>query len=1484
MKRNISNNFIRCISLLVSVILLATSLVIPYVINAEDGQGGTVSQATAEEKAAATTELKNAWKKLENERKGEEFMYPNAILANQNAWYADDTLIESTDKYLGSYYAEIDTQKYTESPWYGRLLGYGDSKHTNASTPFCNKYIAKGVYNSKEGFYLYINAENVTSDVVLSLGLGFMNGDVKPERTYTIKSGTSGNIKITDKDFFDDFKAAIKNQKSADYVIPSIWIKIEQKVGGAKLKFGALNWSVGGKTTLPADIDTISDFNLISSAMSVDADKPFYLSDNISAFKAALEKAKSVFPEFTVAFEVRDAWANMEYAPKTLLSPSIKRVTPTDKAEVKTDMYLATNELSAEESKKFGSFYGKVNSAQYKRMDMTKDSNGWWTEVSAEGYSSLLLNIRVDSVAKEGTFKADLYTSSANIKGKDITIKSSDAGKWLTFTADDLFVNGMQGIKENNIEAFKDIVFQFSDDCSVELSVGSFLGIKYVGLPEGSENWSYKDWILKAIKLDTSGYENTAAFEECRQKAKQVRNELEIFNCSTEERNISQIDLSAYGENVLKDIKPEIYYTSGTESAEISNKKYRLLTDGDLSTEFSSPDIIYGSTDSYTDIIYKVNGRAVINKLLVAGADSKGLGEYEIYISSDKTALFNPDNRETVFRNSNASQVQTFTYQADSTVFGTYIAFRIKNPITDADAEKYIRLLELAAYGNVEFSSVIAGDYDVADIRALGKNIIAENQLTPKGKFNGRTIDNFTPNEGKDGFKYLYDCDLSTSTSIGNQNYQWKDDNGTTYLDMWYDLGRDYRLNKIFLRHMSLSWDKEKILTTGEYEVYASTDTATLFQGSSRIAAYNNRNDGKGYTNGFGDGTQTTYSQLFTFYGDGIVARYVCFRIKLPVSNWELACKKQSGNRYTRFEELGIYGEEYDKPVYDTNLTKHTPLSVYRTSAGTHTPVAAEELTKEKYNILYDGETDAAAEIPSNGKQLDYLYNLCGSMEISGFRMRTLTQNVKALKIYASLVEDQVWNESSLVYSYSDENAGATVIEKLFDGTQFDNKLKTARYVRFSVISLKNDMFDPTEIEVIGKDNQTATYRNIVMDHDDYINLYLVDKATGKYNTFSQNANKLCVGKRPLKNMIDADTSTVLDLYAGENNKQSINIVFSLEYLAAIDNISLTAGSNEKYWPSKLNYYIGTDEKDVLTSKTPAGTIEGKPENGVYSYDFIPQTARFVRLEITESQNPYMGNRIISVISEIAVNGINIFGTGEGDAVASFTDKETGIKLDILKNTDNDVFELVQGIKVVKRDPSNAEKQDVSNGIGVSFCSQVYEIFLLDSHGNTVTDIGGREIKAYFPISSYSTDEDIYILQKGNGSFTMIESLTEGDYQVITLDSPSNMCFALAKYIDEVIPVDNNTNIPDETQPEDDSFEDDDEFYDDDTYDDDTDSDEEPEEDTDTVKSGKRRKKIIKVISGSVVPYIIGGIAAVLVIGAGGTFTIIFIKKRKKKQ
>ncbi len=1472
MKKIISNNFNRFVSLLVSFILLATSLVVPLVINAEDGQGGTVSQATAEEKAAAVTELKNAWKKLENERKGEEFMYPNAILANQNAWYADDTLIKSADKYLGSYYAEIDTQKYAESPWYGRLLGYGDSKHKSDSEPYCNKYIAKGVYNSKEGFYININAENVTSDVTLSLGFGFMNGDVKPEKTYTIKSGTSGNIKITDKDFFDDFKAAIKNQKSADYVIPTIWIKIDQKNGSAKLKFGTLNWSDGEATTLPADIDTISDFNLISSAMNVNADKPCYLSENISAFKAALEKAKSVFPEFTVAFEIREAWANMEYAPKTLLSPSKKSMTPDkDITEVKTDMYLPAYELSAEESGKFGSFYGKINSAQHKRMDMTKDSNGWWTEVSAEGYSSLLLNIRVDSVAKEGTFKADLYTSSVNIKGKDISIKSSDAGKWLSFTADDLFVNGMKGIKENNIEAFKDIVFQFSDDCSVELSVGSLLGIKCVGLPEGSENWSYKDWILKAIKLDTSGYENTAPFEECRKKAKQVRNELEIFNCSAEELDISQVDLSAYGENVLKDIKPEIYYTAGTESAEISNKKYQLLTDGDLTSAFSSPDVIYGAAGCYTDIIYKVNGRAVINKLLVAGADSKGLGEYEFYISSDKASLFNLDNRETVFRNTNASQVQTFTYQADSTVFGTYIAFRIKNPTADADAEKYIRLLELAAYGNVEFSSVIAGDYDVADIRALGNNIIAEKKLTPKGKFNGRTIDNFTPNEGKDGFKYLYDCDLSTSTSIGNQNYQWKDDNGTTYLDMWYDLGRDYRLNKIFLRHMSLSWDKEKILTTGEYEVYASSDTATLFQGSSRIAAYNNRNDGKGYTNGYGDGTQTTYSQLFTFYGDGIIARYVCFRVKLPVSNWELACEKQSGNRYTRFEELGIYGEEYDKPVYDTNLTKHTPLSIYRTSGATHTLVSDTEFTKEKYNLLYDGETDVAAEISSNGKQLDYLYNLCGAMKISGFRMTTLSQNIKALKIYASLVEDQVWKETSLVYSYSDENAGAAVIEKLFDEASFNNKLKTARYVRFSVVSLKNDVFDPTEIEVIGKDNQTATYRNIVMDHDDYINLYLVDKATGKYNTFSQNANKLCVGKRPLKNMIDADTSTVLDLYAGENNKQSINILFSLEYLAAIDNISLTAGSNEKYWPSKLNYYIGTDENEVLSSKTPAGTIDGKPENGVYSYDFIPQTARFVRLEITESQNPYMGDRIISVISEIAVNGINIFGSGEGDAVASFTDKATGIKLEILKNTDNDVFELVQGIRVTKRNPSNSEKKEVENQIGVSFCSDVYEIFLLDSQGNVVSDVGGREIKIYFPLTDYDVEDDIYILQKENGSFNMIESLNEDDYQIITLDSPKNMCFALSKYIDEVI-----------TTDDEDFF--DDEDFDDEDFEDEDFEDEDFDDDTDIGKSGKRRKKIIEIISGSPLPYIIGGIAAVLVIGAGGTFTIIFIKKRKRKQ
>lgn len=1413
----------------------------------------------------AIGELKRAWYTL-SRKDGIQTMFPGAAYSTNwieqtgTAWvtgnkygipiskWSDTDAASSEDAtaMLGRQYSEVATTDFAANRWV--FFGQENNKGWGfSSAPAI-------LQNENVGFYFYVYVKSISQDVELQFSTGYGAGKV--DKTVTVTQDDVGKwIKLTDKDFFTNGYKTLYDKAGGAIKSGQLVFKTP---GNAELYVGSM--FVVPATELPQGNQNFTVTDWLNAAINLDLTQY----DNTDDFEAALHTFKNLYPEETFVSEVKNAWAAMTLDQRTIFSPAVKN----SGQEVKDGMFVPTDNLSQEEQDKLGSRYATVDTGEYKRIDLTKSANGWWVSTSITDYKDIVLNIRVDSVTTDDYIYVNAHTSGSTQSGGHISITKADEGKWLTLSSKELFGKSFEDVKAE-VNDFKCFIIYNSrkdgGDGSAVLTIGSLMGIPYVGLPEDSESWDFNKWVLETIKLDTSNYNNTEAFEACRIKALNYKETNNIMSCSMGISSADGLDLSEFGTNVLNGIKPEITYVNGSEIAEISNKRYVNLTDGDITTSYGIEDAVYTGS-SYVDVVYQVKGRAKITDLLVAAEDLAGIAEYEIYVGNNKSDLFSIVNREVIYKKTGTddAQVQIFSYPQKAEAWGTYIGFRFKDPTADANAEKYLRILELGAYGVVQAGSVkTSNELFLLSENNLGNNILAENNLAPNVKFNGASVKISGINPG-----YLYDKDMATHCRFTNGSSQsWKVDDGSVYLDVYFDLGSLYKIDNFFISHLNASWDTAKILATGEYAIYASEDLATLFQGTSKVVQYNNRSDEKG------DGSGTTCAQLFTMYGDGVIARYVSFRITMPVSNWEEACEKQPGNRVGMITELGVYGEKYDKPVYDANLTSHVPLTVYRSDANGRTEVNEAEFGSEGYELLYDGDTEEAAPVFTNGKTLDYLYNLCGSMDISALRVTTLSPQIKALKIYASLVEDQIWSENSLVYVYYNDSADSAVVEKLFTDT-----LKKARYVRFSVISVNDGVFKPVEIEVIGKDNQMATYRNIVQDQDGFVNLYTVDKQTGKYSVFSQNANKVCVETRSLKNLIDADTNSLLDLYAGKNNEQTINILFSIDSISAIDNITLTGGSNSKYWPSKLNYYFGDSEKEVLSSNTPVKSFTGKPEGGVYSYDFLPKQIQYIRVEIAECDNPYYTDKIITVISEISVKGLTVKGIGEGDSVASFTDSATGIKLDILKNTDNDVFDRVQDIKLTKRDITSDEAASVYKSLGVNFSSPAYTIKLLDSFGNEVTDVGEREIMLRFPLTGFEDEDSVYLLQYTGGAWKMLEAYAEDGYLTITLDSPLDLCFALSEYKEEEEEDFEDDFTEEEIDLDDDFSEDEDDFFEelDDDFDDDFDFDDEEE-------SSGRRKKVVITTSGSWLPYIIGGIAAVLVIGAGGTFIIIFIKKRKIK-
>lgn len=539
-----------------------------------------------------------------------------------------------------------------------------------------------------------------------------------------------------------------------------------------------------------------------------------------------------------------------------------------------------------------------------------------------------------------------------------------------------------------------------------------------------------------------------------------------------------------------------------------------------------------------------------------------------------------------------------------------------------AAAEKLYDYLTNSVLAAERYSvSVEYGNFTSQEIASIGTNLLSDGTFQPKLNLSGCS-DTYSPERGE-GVKVekvtprLWDDKPDTYNSLSASKYKWKVNNGVMYIDIWFDLQNLYKIDKLFINHYN---GTIACLKTGEYEIYASKDLESLFESESRIIKYDNTASSK---------NRSTVSQLFTV-GGGVVARYVSFRILCPVNDFNYAKEHQPGNLNVRISELGIYGSEYVKPATDTNLIQHAPLTVYRNT----TEVSESEFGVDDYKLLCDGYTDAPANISSNSTKLNFVFDLCTAADISGFSLATLTANTKSFAIYTSQNKSEILTGGDLISSSTDSTLKTFAYQPASP--------VNARYVRFSVESV-NDIYDPVEIKVIGKDNQQAEYKNL---DKTLVNnrLYLLqDNVWTDFTADADKEAKCCVTMRPFTNLIDKDPCTLYDVYAGKNNEQSVNIILDLNSQAAIDMIKLTAGSNEKYWPTKVNFYFDNNLTAIKKYGRAADkSFTAKTEDGVYSFEFIPQSARYVRIEIAESDNPYMGDTIISVISEIAVNGISI--------------------------------------------------------------------------------------------------------------------------------------------------------------------------------------------------------------------------------------------------
>ena len=352
-----------------------------------------------------------------------------------------------------------------------------------------------------------------------------------------------------------------------------------------------------------------------------------------------------------------------------------------------------------------------------------------------------------------------------------------------------------------------------------------------------------------------------------------------------------------------------------------------------------------------------------------------------------------------------------------------------------------------------------------------------------------------------------------------------------------------------------------------------------------------------------------------------------------------------------------------------------------------------------------------------------------------------------------------------------------------------------------------------------------------------------------------------------------------------------------------------------------MKFYVGNDQMNILDN-TKEGTVcvaefneATTDENGLYEAKFLARNANYARIEFildgAVSDDGCYGDALLAVAKDIQVRGLSL-NSSKTDAVKSFTDEETGIIVDILKLTEGDVYETVQGMKLTKRKPTSDEVAQATD-FGFVFNDWFYTVTFLNYRGEAVTDIGNREIRVSAPISD---DEDMDLLFMAtllDGEVSLMEhdllDIDDNYYISVLFDDPNSVVFAKGVIDDAYIDDEPEEEDPEEEQPEeeqpeeeqpeeeepepstddgdddfgDEDFDDDEDYddYDDEDYDDGEDEEEEEPEDEET-STGKKKKyyKVVKKGSGGLsTGAVVGIVSGSAVAVAGGALLIIFRKK-----
>ncbi len=815
----------------------------------------------------------------------------------------------------------------------------------------------------------------------------------------------------------------------------------------------------------------------------------------------------------------------------------------------------------------------------------------------------------------------------------------------------------------------------------------------------------------------------------------------------------------------------------------------------------------------YVDVYYDLRSMADISHIVLGFPSNPALvmGNYEIYIADTKGELFSGKPYVTV---DNATQYRTtgtgdkmniISFNKDDKVADTarFIGLRIYNPISEKLGDSatttvkygaynavHVRITEFAVYGNYvdkkydpttyEPDFIPTKKIDLANIEKIyGKNILKpENfyiysdgqgdSVAEIAKLRNQFATEVLSRTGKDFLLPQANMPASGYTKPGK----------VVDLVVRLDEGDLTEVHGFIFQ----STYNESEYMCSSYEVYVAEEREDLFT-SEPIFVYNE------------DRYEITNGQVVVLpKNKRVKGCWFAIRVLNPVYTATI-----ENNLYLRASVMFAWGKGAKVKAFPSNIAENMPCDVTLISGTERTKVSDENLTiKEQKQLTdcvvttskngdkkYTSLTDTYADIETNGKDLELVYNLCGDIDVSKISVNALIDGkhgFKTLKVYSSDILGGVFDEKNLLFT-------AKVNGKTGKIT-LQNKFKTAKRMRYVRLLLEDtkDVVRIYTIDVIGPDTQKMATKNITstVASTDYTML--------KNDIIAGTSDEFMVYPTLLNDLTDGNDVTFFSITEGLIGQHTYDMTLYLGDLRTISNIQLKYLKQYKQtWPIKINIYIGETEEEAKTKTEPDLVANHSDiKNATLSLDIKPRLARYVRFEFAEFQkvnyyvDPETGKDIITTtLADLKISGTRVTGIQtdeDNENLLTFKDDKVGVSLSLKRIDINDIYTTAVGIRVTPENATNWQMKSLYNNPYFKIIDKkIYKIELLDINGNTVTDVGGREVtisvktpegyegRTMFGNASKRTSVSLIDSTEENGIVTAKYEFTEGDNKIAIL-------------------------------------------------------------------------------------------------------------------